>query len=62
MIRVQVAQHSLLLRWNGQNDALQPVLFVSHMDVVPATEGSHSDWSKEPFSGQLADKWAARHC
>lgn len=55
---LQVAQHSLLFKWQGQNAALNPVLFVSHLDVVPATVGSHSGWSKDPFSGEVTDKWA----
>ena len=59
---LQVAQHSLLFRWEGGNAALNPVLFVSHMDVVPATEGDHSGWNRNPFGGEIADKWAAVIC
>lgn len=52
----QVAEFSLLIRWQGKNPALNPVLFVSHLDVVPATEGDSSEWSRPPFSGDIHDK------
>ena len=52
----QVAHHSLLIKWLGSNPALNPVLFVSHLDVVPATEGSSSEWSRPPFGGEVHDK------
>lgn len=52
----QVAEFSLLIRWQGSNTALNPVLFVSHLDVVPATEGDSSEWSRPPFGGDIHDK------
>lgn len=52
----KVAEHSLLIKWQGSNQSLDPVLFVSHMDVVPATEGPSSEWSKAPFGGEVSDK------
>ncbi len=41
---------SLLLFWKGK-DSRDPILLLSHMDVVPA-EGT---WLHEPFSGDIAD-------
>lgn len=39
---------TLLYRWKGRNDAMMPILFMGHQDVVPApAEG----WSHGPFSG-----------
>ena len=52
----QVADHSLLIRWQGKDLALDPVLFVSHLDVVSATEGASSEWSQPPFGGVVHDK------
>ena len=52
----QVAEHSLLIRWQGKDASLDPVLFVSHLDVVPATEGVSSEWSQPPFGGVVHDK------
>ena len=39
---------SLLFKWPGQNKA-EPVLFMSHQDVVEAT----GQWKHEPFSGHI---------
>lgn len=41
---------SILLHWKGK-DSRDPILLLSHQDVVPA-EGN---WVHEPFSGDLAD-------
>ncbi len=32
-----VGKYGLLFRWKGRDDSLQPVLFLSHYDVVPVT-------------------------
>ncbi len=42
---------SLLLRWPGYNQALDPALFMNHFDVVEAT----GDWEHEAFSGEIVD-------
>ena len=41
---------SLLLRWRGADSAKQPVLLMSHHDVVEAT----GTWTHGPFSGDIA--------
>lgn len=41
---------NLLLKWPGTGNQ-QPILLMSHMDVVEAT----GDWNYPPFSGTLAD-------
>lgn len=40
---------SLLLRWQGKDPAKQPILLMSHHDVVEAS----GDWSHPPFSGAI---------
>ena len=52
----QIAEHSLLIQWQGRDMSLKPVLFVSHVDVVPATEGVSSEWSRPPYGGEIFDK------
>lgn len=42
----------LLLKWKGASDE-QPVLFLSHMDVVEAT--NTDKWTHPPFSGAIVD-------
>ncbi len=41
---------NLLLKWKGKTDK-QPILLMSHMDVVEAT----GNWQHPPFSGEIAD-------
>ena len=50
---MQVAEHSLLLTWPGSNSSLDPVLFISHQDVVPADDVDL--WTVPPFSGLIQD-------
>ena len=42
---------NLLVKWKGKNSKLNPIILISHLDVVPA-EG---DWTYPPFSGTIAD-------
>ena len=44
---------SMLLRWEGSDSSLNPILLVSHYDVVPVTDGTESDWTHPPFSGHV---------
>ena len=41
---------SLLLKWKGKTSE-NPIMLMSHMDVVPAGSG----WSREPFGGEIAE-------
>ena len=41
---------NLLLKWKGKTDK-QPILLMSHMDVVEAT----GEWTHAPFSGDIAE-------
>ena len=42
---------NLLVKWKGKNPKLDPIILISHLDVVPA-EGK---WTYPPFSGTIAD-------
>ena len=42
---------NLLVKWQGKNPNLDPIILISHLDVVPA-EGK---WTYPPFSGEIAD-------
>lgn len=44
-------QGSLLFRWKGKGNH-EPILLMSHQDVVEAT----GEWSHEPFSGDIDEK------
>jgi carboxypeptidase PM20D1 len=52
LVREDISSQSLLLRWNGSDAKLKPVIFLSHQDVVPATDEG-GKWTKEPFSGEM---------
>lgn len=42
---------NLLMKWKGTDSSLDPIILISHQDVVPA-EGK---WTYPPFSGTIAD-------
>lgn len=46
---------SYLLTWRGSNASLEPVLFISHIDVVPVANETLASWTHPPFSGAVAD-------
>jgi len=41
---------NLLLKWKGKSDK-DPIMLMSHLDVVPAGSG----WSRDPFGGEIAE-------
>ncbi len=44
-----------LLKWQGSDPALLPVMFVSHYDVVPVTQNTEAAWTQGPFSGAVVE-------
>jgi carboxypeptidase PM20D1 len=50
-----VNDYSLLIRWQGSEPDLAPILFSGHMDVVPIEPGTVEGWPYPPFSGVVAD-------
>jgi carboxypeptidase PM20D1 len=53
--REAVNELSLLYRWEGIDPALQPVMLMGHMDVVPVIPGTEDDWQQPPFGGVIDD-------
>jgi carboxypeptidase PM20D1 len=49
-----VNEYSLLYTWEGRDPELQPIMLISHLDVVPADEDDEA-WEHPPFSGEIAD-------
>ena len=43
---------NILRLWKGTNPAKGAVLLMGHQDVVPAAE---KEWTRDPFSGEIAD-------
>jgi len=50
-----VGGHTLFYTWEGSDAALDPVLMMSHIDVVPIAPGTEDQWEHPPFSGTIAD-------
>lgn len=50
-----IGKHALLLKWQGKNDKLLPILMMAHQDVVPIAPGTENDWQYPPFSGLVKD-------
>ena len=46
---------SLLLKWQGNNNNLNPILLTGHYDVVPVDDESGLAWINEPFAGIIDD-------
>lgn len=42
---------SFLLKWNGKNEDLNPIMFMNHQDVVSAD----GEWIHDPFGGEVID-------
>jgi len=50
-----VSDKSLLFRWPGSEKALQPILLLAHLDVVPVEDGTESFWTHQAFAGHVGD-------
>ena len=53
--RTVVAEYSLVYHLQGSDAALEPVLFMSHFDVVPVEENTLGEWTHAPFGGVVQD-------
>jgi carboxypeptidase PM20D1 len=51
----RVGDANLLFTWAGTDPTLEPIVMMSHLDVVPVEAGSERDWTHPPFSGDIAD-------
>jgi carboxypeptidase PM20D1 len=48
---------SILLEWPGTASGLDPILLMSHFDVVPIEANAFSKWSHPPFSGHMDNEF-----
>jgi len=51
LILKNVADYSLLYKWEGSDASLAPYVLMAHQDVVPIEEASRSLWTVDPFEG-----------
>jgi carboxypeptidase PM20D1 len=57
LTREVVGGYSLLYTWKGRKPEMQPILLLSHQDVVPVEPGTEKDWTHPAFSGFLDGTW-----
>lgn len=55
MDRQVLTANTPLLRWQGRDPTLPPVLLAAHYDVVPVAENAAEVWDHPPFQGVVAD-------
>jgi carboxypeptidase PM20D1 len=53
--RTVVNGFSVVYHLAGTDPSLEPVLFMSHMDVVPVQEDTLGEWTHPPFNGTIDD-------
>ena len=53
--REVVGGFSLLYHWSGSDPAAQPILLMSHLDVVAVPGDEEPRWTHAPWSGDVAD-------
>lgn len=46
---------ALLYTWQGSNATKRPMILLAHQDTVPIEPGTEDKWTREPFSGEIAD-------
>jgi len=51
----KVNDYTLLFEWKGSDPDRKPVLFMSHLDVVPVEPAAAAEWSRPPFSGVIEE-------
>ena len=49
--RTEIAEASLIYKWEGSDPSLDAIALLSHQDVVPVNEGTENDWEHDPFEG-----------
>jgi len=52
-----VNEYSFILKWQGKQSKLKPILFLAHQDVVPVPEENLPLWTHDPFAGVIDDTY-----
>lgn len=55
MDRTLIAEQTILMRWEGKDTSVKPVLLTAHYDVVPVIPGTEDLWKQDPFAGVIED-------
>lgn len=46
---------AMLYTWQGSDASKRPIILMAHQDTVPIEPGTESQWTRDPFSGEIAD-------
>lgn len=49
--KTEIADASLVYKWEGTDPTLDGIALLAHQDVVPIAEGTLSGWTHDPFEG-----------
>ena len=50
-----INDYSLLFHIAGSDPSLKPIMLMGHMDVVPVDDVTLTEWSHDPFAGEIVD-------
>ncbi|KAI0693188.1 carboxypeptidase S [Cerioporus squamosus] len=53
----KVNTYGIVLRWQGSDESLRPVLMTAHQDVVPVEPATVDEWIHPPYSGYFDGEW-----
>jgi carboxypeptidase PM20D1 len=51
----QVGHGALLFTWKGTNTSEPAIILMAHQDTVPVDPDTRARWSRDPWSGEIAD-------
>ena len=49
--------HALMYTWQGQNQELDPLVLMAHLDVVPIEPDTEDAWEHPPFEGHVDQEY-----
>lgn len=53
LLKKELFSYSIMYTWPGEDESLDPIVLMAHMDVVPVEYSSRDDWDVPAFSGQI---------
>ncbi|WP_109126454.1 M20 family peptidase [Dyella sp. C11] len=51
----QVGHGALLFTWKGKESTVAPIILMAHQDTVPVDSNTRDRWTRDPWSGAVAD-------
>jgi carboxypeptidase PM20D1 len=55
LLTEQVGHGALLFTWKGSDGSAAPIILMAHQDTVPIDPETRSRWTRDPWSGEVAD-------